>query len=76
MCGSGRRTGTELTVLEHRPIPQARLRVPVVFVGEGLGPLQARFCVRPPATATARAFAPASSASVSVSNSSELGTEG
>ena len=76
MCGSGRRTGTELTVREHRPIPQDRLRAPAVFVGAGLGTLQARPCVRPPASASPRAIATTTSAFVSVSNSSELGTEG
>ena len=76
MSGSGRRTGTELTVREHRPIPQERHRAPTVFFGAGPGAARhvPAFGLR--ATATPRASATTASASVSVSNSSELGTEG
>ena len=75
MCGSGRRTGTELTVREHRPIPQDRHRAPAVFFGAGLGALQARSCVRPPAATTPRATATAALASVLVSKSNRQGAK-
>ena len=42
MSGSGRRTGTELTVREHRQIPQVRHRAPPVLFGAGLGTYRRR----------------------------------
>jgi len=41
-----------------------------VLPGAGLGPVQARTCVRPTASTAPRAFATPASAFVSVSNSS------
>ena len=75
MSGSGRRTGTELTVREHRPIPQVRHRAPPVLFGAGLGAFR-----HGPAFGLPPQLPPSNrydtSAFVSVSNSSELGTEG
>ena len=73
MCGSGQRTGTQHTVLEHRLILRVQLRAPPCLRG-GSWSIPARPAfglphLRTPATAH-------TSASVSVSNSSELGTEG
>ena len=75
MCGSGRRTGMQHTVLEHRLILRVQLRAPTVSSGRLLDNtgayLRSAYRARyTPATATT------ASASVSVSNSSELGTEG
>ena len=74
MCGSGRRTGTQHTVREHRPILRVRLRAPTVSIGAAPG------AYRRVLRSADRSYAPqhrtTASASVSVSNSSELGTEG
>ena len=37
MCGSGQRTGTQHTVLEHRPILRVQLRAPPVSIGAAPG---------------------------------------
>ena len=37
MCGSGRRTGTQYTVREHRPILRVQLRAPAVSIGAAPG---------------------------------------
>ena len=67
MCGSGRRTGTELTVREHRPIPQVRHRARPGSHGVVPGPTTERTCVLLSAAATPRAAAPTTLASVLVS---------
>ena len=51
MCGSGRRTGTQHTVREHRPILRVQPRAPTVSFGAAPGAIPARTCVRPTAPA-------------------------
>ena len=48
MCGSGRRTGMQHTVLEHRLILRVQLRAPPCLRG-GSWTIPARTCVRPTA---------------------------
>ena len=40
MCGSGQRTGTQHTVLEHRPILRVQLRAPTVSFGAAPGTIR------------------------------------
>ena len=70
MCGSGRRTGTQHTVREHRLILRVQLRAPTVSIGAAPGAIPARTCVRPTATRTP-STRNGTSASVSVSKSSQ-----
>ena len=46
MCGSGRRTGTQHTVREHRPTLRVQLRAPTVSLGAAPGARYGRSCVR------------------------------
>ena len=67
MCGSGRRTGTQHTVREHRLILRVQRRAPTVSIGAAPGTIPARTCVRPTASASPPATVPPALASVSVS---------
>ena len=66
MCGSGQRTGTQHTVLEHRPILRVQLRAPTVSFGAAPGQYRREPAFGLPATATPSDRA-TTSASVSVS---------
>ena len=76
MCGSGRRTGTQHTVREHRLILRVRLRAPTVSFGAAPGTIRFGPAFGLPRLRRPQLPQQQHSASVSVSNSSKQASVG